>query len=79
MFQGQRRGICPGKLDLQFGKGFRLGPTRLKLIASIINVFDSEQPRQICDRVTGCGDFELGDPIAWQLPRRYELGVRVEF
>jgi hypothetical protein len=28
---------------------------------------------------TGCGAFGKGDPIAWQVLRRYELGVRVEF
>ncbi len=77
--RGNRKEDGVYQLDLQVGKSFGLGPTRLKLIATIINVFDSERPRAVCNRVTGCGDLDLGDPIAWQLPRRYELGLRVEF
>jgi hypothetical protein len=77
--RGNRKEDGVHQLDLQLGKGFRLGPTRLKLIGTVINVFDSEQPRDVCSRVTGCGGFELGEPTAWQLPRRYELGVRLEF
>jgi len=77
--RGSRKEDGVYQLDLQVGKGFRLGPTRLKLLASIINLFDSEQPSDVCNRVTGCGDLELGDPIAWQQPRRYEFGARVEF
>jgi hypothetical protein len=77
--RGNRKEDGVHQLDLQLGKGFRLGPTRLKLIGTIINLLDSEQPREVCNRVTGCGGFELGEPTAWQLPRRYELGVRLEF
>jgi hypothetical protein len=77
--RGNRKEDGVRQLDLQLGKGFRLGPTRLKLIGTIINLFDSEQPREVCNRVNGCGGFELGEPTAWQLPRRYELGVRLEF
>ena len=64
---------------MQLTKGFTLGRVRLQLIGSILNLFDSENATDVCDRVNGCGDFELGDPIEWQKPRRYELGVRVEF
>jgi hypothetical protein len=45
----------------------------------VLNLFDSENAIGVCNNVNGCGGFELGDPTAWQLPRRYELGLRLEF
>jgi len=71
----------PGEyqLDLQVGRGFTWGRTRLKLFATVYNVLDTEISTAVCDTDTGCGDLDLGDPIEWQRPRRYELGVRVEF
>ena len=77
--RGSRRGDSYGQLDLQVGKGFRLGPTRLRLFGAVINALDSEQPTGVCEMVTGCGEFEPGEATAWQQPRRYELGVRLEF
>ena len=67
------------QLDLQVGKGFQLGRTRLRLLGTVYNVLDSETASNVCRQVVGCGEFELGDPIKWQIPRRYELGLRVEF
>ena len=77
--RGSREGDSWSQLDVQLTKGFNLGPTRLQLIGAVLNLFDSENAINVCDNVNGCGDFELGDPTAWQLPRRYELGVRVDF
>ena len=77
--RGSREGDKWTQLDLQFTKGFGLGRVRLQLIGTVLNLFDSEKVTSVCTRLTGCGDFELGDPTAWQLPRRYELGVRLEF
>ena len=77
--RGSREGEDNHQLDLQAGKVFRVGPTRLQLIAAVYNLFSVEQPIFVCDDVDGCGEYELGEPTEWQLPRRYELGLRVEF
>jgi outer membrane receptor protein involved in Fe transport len=78
--RGSREGYSWNQLDLQFSKGFRLGSrTRLELILSVLNVFSTEHPEWVCESISGCGDFELGDPISWQTPRSWELGVRFEF
>ena len=77
--RGSRKEDGIYRLDLQLGKGFDLGPTRLRLFGTVYNVLDSENPHKVCENVTGCGDFEMGDATSWQWPRRYELGVRVEF
>ena len=47
-------------------------------IGTVINLFDSENATGVCDRITGCGDYEMGDPTSWQTPCRYQLGMRVE-
>ncbi len=65
------------QLDLEAGKAFRLGPTRLKLIATVYNALNTELVTGVCEFDVGCGD--MGEPTDWQLPRRFELGVRVEF
>jgi hypothetical protein len=52
---------------------------RLVLIGSVYNVFSDERPTEVCERVGGCGEIEMGEPTDWQTPRRYELGFRVEF
>lgn len=83
--RGSRGGNSNYQLDLQIGKGFRAGPVRLELIAAVFNILSSERPNSVCDRVNGCGADDdgspivLGDPITWQVPRRYEAGFRVEF
>jgi hypothetical protein len=77
--RGSGKGGSLHQLDLQFSKGFRIGPTRLVLLATVINVSNSQSENSICGSVTGCGGFDFGDGIAWQQPRRYELGFRVEF
>jgi hypothetical protein len=67
------------QLDLQLSKGFRIGPTRLVVLGTIINATDSQNENEVCENVNGCGDFVLGEGTAWQQPRRYELGFRFEF
>ena len=77
--RGSREGDEWAQLDLQLTKEFRLGRVRLRLIGTVLNLFDAENATWVCDNVNGCGEFELGDPLEWQMPRRYELGMRVEF
>jgi outer membrane receptor protein involved in Fe transport len=77
--RGSGKGGDLHQLDLQVSKGFRIGPTRLVLLATVINLTNSQNANDICGSVTGCGEFEFGDAIEWQQPRRYELGLRLEF
>jgi hypothetical protein len=86
--RGNREANSNYQIDLQFAKGLRVGPMRLQLIATIINATSAERPRysdDICEYAHGCANPEgdgivnLGDPIEWQNPRRYEVGFRVEF
>jgi hypothetical protein len=82
--RGSQAGNSNYQLDLQLAKGFRAGPVRLQLIASVFNLLSDERAQSVCNRVNGCGegedgDIALGDAITWQVPRRYEAGVRIEF
>ena len=77
--RGNREGDEWSQLDVQATKAFDIGRVRLQLIGAVLNLFDSENATDVCNRVSGCGEFALGEPTAWQQPRRYELGVRVEF
>jgi len=77
--RGSGKGGGLHQLNLQFTKGFRVGPTRMVFLATVINATNSQNENEICGRVTGCGEFALGDGTEWQQPRRYELGFRVEF
>jgi outer membrane receptor protein involved in Fe transport len=77
--RGNREGYDERQLDLQLSKGFNLGRVRFVLIGSVFNVFSSEQAVAVCQRISGCGGFEMGEPLEWQIPRRYEIGFRVEF
>lgn len=82
---GSREGEDNYELDLQLSKGFRAGPVRFVLIGTVLNAFGTEQATDVCPFVSGCGfdesgrPVDMGDPIAWQIPRRYEVGFRVEF
>jgi hypothetical protein len=77
--RGYREANHGYQLDLQLTKGFTAGRVRLAVIGSVFNVFSSEQPVAVCQRISGCDDIEMGEPLVWQIPRRYELGFRVEF
>ena len=77
--RGSREGDSWSQLDVQLTKGFSLGRTRLQLFGAVLNLFDSENATGVCELIRGCGEYELGDATEWQQPRRYELGMRVEF
>jgi hypothetical protein len=83
--RGNRTASDNYQIDVQFSKGFTLGAVRLELIASVLNLLSSEQPVEVCEHISGCGNPEgeglvpLGAPTEWQEPRSYELGFRVEF
>ena len=77
--RGSREAEENHQLDLQVSKGFQLGPTRLQLIGAVYNLFSVENPIWICEEVAGCGEYEQGEGTQWQLPRRFEIGMRLEF
>ncbi len=77
--RGNREGADYAWLDLQISKGFRIGPTHLDLIVSVLNAFSQEQVTGVCDMVRGCGDFDLGEAIDWNTPRAWEVGFRLTF
>jgi hypothetical protein len=77
--RGSRDGENYHRLDLQLAKGFTIDRFRLVLIGSVLNALSSESVAGVCPDVGGCGNLELGEPYAWQLPRRWELGFRLEF
>ena len=77
--RGSRRHDGDYQLDLQLAKGLRIGPTRVRLLGTVYNALGTERPVEVCEVVSGCGEFALGEAIAWQRPRRFEVGIRVEF
>jgi len=75
--RGSRRGHSNYQLDLQVSQGFRLGGVFLQGFLTVLNVFSSEQPVEY-----ETGELEVlpwGTPLDYQLPRRYEIGFRLEF
>lgn len=83
--RGSRRANDNYQLDLELRKGFAMKQVRLDLIGTVFNVLDDEQTTGVCDRPGGCGSdtagrpIQLGDPTDFQQPRRYEVGLRLEF
>jgi hypothetical protein len=78
--RGNRDGWDAYGLDLQVSKGFTIADrVRLLLIGSVYNALSTEYETGVCESISGCGDYELGDPDDWRTPRRWEVGFRVEF
>jgi hypothetical protein len=78
--QGNRKEEGIYEVDLQLSKSFALGRTRIGLIGTVYNLLSTERPTSFCRLVSGCGsEVELGDPVDWQQPRRYEVGLRLDF
>ena len=107
--RGSRRLDDVHRMDLQVQHEFVLGRVRMGLIASVLNLFNSEtaiergtsignyascratDPVCIDNPLFGSGEDRVGferlrvssatfdQPISWQRPWRYEVGVRFEF
>ncbi len=55
------------------------GP-RVRLMASVYNLLGDEQVESVCTLSSGCfAGTGVGDPILYRQPRRFEVGVRLEF
>lgn len=72
--RGSRRLPHFSQLDLDFSRNFRIRGAELRLIASVLNVFDREA-------VTAVNTLEesAGEPVDYQRPRRFEVGLRCAF
>ena len=78
--RGSRDAFNAYNLDLQLSKGFTISNrVRLVAIGSVYNTFSTENGTTVCSLVSGCGAYEMGEALAWILPRSYELGFRIEF
>lgn len=72
--RGGRRLPDQHRLDVDLRKGFAIGRTNLEAILSVLNVFDTEI---VVGVLTSKG--QAGEAIAWQTPRRYEIGFHFSF
>ena len=75
--RGSRRGEPNYQFDLQLSKGFALGSIQLQLFLTVLNLFSSEQPVEYETGVLQV--LPWGTPLEYQLPRRWEVGLRLEF
>lgn len=65
------------QLDLQVAKTFTVGSVDLTPVLTVLNVFDRELDNTFFSEAY-IGN-EIGAPSSYRLPRRYELGFRIEF
>jgi len=72
--RGAGRGPAFSQLDTSFKKYFTAGKTNLAAILSILNVLDQEAATEVAR-----SESNAGTPLAYQLPRYFELGLRWTF
>jgi hypothetical protein len=83
--RGSRRLPDFYRWDAQVQKDFLVGPLRLGLIGAVFNILDTEIAIQRDGNVGAGGTVEeptnarFNFATAWQRPRSYELGFRIEF
>jgi hypothetical protein len=85
--RGSHRGNSNYQLDVELKKGFQIGGIRASIIGTVFNLLDSERVTGRCER--DLCTLEAGtpnqhtvtflEPTAFQTPRNYEVGVRLEF
>ena len=78
--RGSREANNTYQLDLQLTKGFAIGQVRF--VADRLGpqrVRQRTADRRVLDTSAAAASYEMGEPIEWQVPRRYEVGVRLEF
>jgi hypothetical protein len=77
--RGERDGNDLYNIDVQLAWGFGSGRFRTELIGAVYNLLGTEKPTTVCQFTVGCASGAgFGEPTSWQLPRRYELGLRLK-
>jgi hypothetical protein len=77
--RGDRQGNDNYNVDVQLAWGFGSGRFRTELIGAVYNLLGTEKPTGVCQFTVGCqSGASLGEATSWQLPRRYELGLRLK-
>ncbi|MEO8349613.1 MAG: hypothetical protein ABI610_11930, partial [Acidobacteriota bacterium] len=83
--RGSRRLPDFYRWDAQLQKDFPIGPLRIGIIGAVFNILDSEIAIQRDGNAGDEGTIEeptnprFNFATAWQRPRSYELGFRIEF
>jgi hypothetical protein len=83
--RGSRRLPDFYRWDAQLQKDFLIGPVRLGVIGAVFNILDTEIAIQRDGNVGAGGTVEeptnprFNFATAWQRPRSYELGLRLQF
>ena len=83
--RGSRRLPDFYRWDAQLQKDFPIGPLRVGIIGAVFNILDTEIAIQRDSNVGDGGTIEepanprFNFATAWQRPRSYELGFRIEF
>jgi len=93
--RGARRGSSNSQVDVSVAKAFRFKGVSLELNLAVVNLLGSERVVQYqtyellpdSNELNPDGtpnpnydpDNVWGAPLSWQQPRRYEVGMRVEF
>ena len=65
------------QLDVQGSKTWSLNKVDLTVVATVYNIFDNEADRTF--NTEAYVNREVGETLTWYLPRRYEVGFRIEF
>lgn len=65
------------QLDVQGSKTWSLNKVDLTVVATIYNILDNEADRTF--NTEAYVNREVGETLTWYLPRRYEVGFRIEF
>ena len=65
------------QLDVQGSKTWNLNKVDLTVVATIYNILDNEADRTF--NTEAYVNREVGETLTWYLPRRFEVGFRIEF
>ena len=78
--RGSRRGQATSNLDLGLAKAVHIGKITLEFNLAVQNVFADEQPTVYNEHENfDPNALQVGEPTKWTQPRRYQIGVRVDF
>ena len=62
--------------DLYVEQPFKLGPVGVSLYANVFNIFNNQQ---VAARASNSELATFRDPTAWQSPRAFQLGLKIQY